>query len=176
MMRLLILGCSAAKRHDAGLMPALERYDGPAFRVLRKARREGVIDEDTRVRILSAKFGLFGEGELILDYDQLMTPKQAELLAPTVTWSLYRWMREHPDCADVFVNLGQAYLPAIAGFEGWCGRNGIVCTMASGGIGTRCGQMRAWLGDGHGRTRTDTDIHHPAFDLGRQEGVKERTL
>lgn len=149
MIRLLILGCSAAKRHEAWLMPAVERYDGPAFRALRRARREGLIDEDTRVRILSAKFELVGEQELILDYDQLMTERQAELLAPTVTWSLHRWMREHPDCADVFVNLGRAYMPAIAGFEEWCGRNGIACTMASGGIGKRLAQMKAWLEGGH---------------------------
>lgn len=145
MIRLLILGCSAAKRHDAWLMPAVERYDGPLFRVLRKARREGVIDEDTRVRILSAKYGLIPEQEMILDYDQGMTDRQAEFLRPTVMWSLHNWMHQHSGCGDVLVNLGQAYMPAIAGFPEWCGFYGIACTVASGGIGERCKQLRTWL-------------------------------
>lgn len=145
MIRLLILACSAAKRHDPKIMPAFERCDGPAFRVLRKARKEGKIDEDTRVRILSAKFGLFDELALLPDYDQVMTKDQARLLAPTVTWSLHNWMRQHPECVDVFVYLGQAYMPAIAGFADWCQRNGISCTVATGGIGQRTSQMKSWL-------------------------------
>ena len=33
--RLLVLACSERKRAGPGLLPAAERYDGPAFRVLR---------------------------------------------------------------------------------------------------------------------------------------------
>jgi len=32
--RLLILSCSQRKRPDSGLLPAIERYDGPVFRVV----------------------------------------------------------------------------------------------------------------------------------------------
>ena len=57
--RLLILGCSQKKRPDSGLLPALDRYDGPMFRVLRKCLREcpgGAQGLETY--ILSAEFGL----------------------------------------------------------------------------------------------------------------------
>ena len=37
--RLLILSCSQRKRPDRVLLPALERYDGPVFRMLRKFLR-----------------------------------------------------------------------------------------------------------------------------------------
>jgi hypothetical protein len=37
---MLILACSRRKRPDEGLLPAIERYDGPAFRVLRHFLRE----------------------------------------------------------------------------------------------------------------------------------------
>ena len=157
MKRLLILGCSAAKRHEAWLMPAVERYDGPAFRVLRKARREGVIDEDTRVRILSAKYGLISELEEIEDYDQVMTPARAQELVYPVSTMLYIWMRSHPKCRDVFINVGGAYGPAVAGFAEWCRRNDIRCEVASGGIGMRVAQMKDWLQQ-HGPARTDTDV------------------
>ena len=38
---LLIVTCSQRKRSDPELLPALERYDGIFFRIIRKARREG---------------------------------------------------------------------------------------------------------------------------------------
>jgi hypothetical protein len=34
--RMLILACSQRKLLDEGLLPAVERYDDPAFRVLRR--------------------------------------------------------------------------------------------------------------------------------------------
>src|SRR5262245_4306372 len=38
---LLIMACSQRKRSEPNLLPAIERYDGVHFRVLRKAQREG---------------------------------------------------------------------------------------------------------------------------------------
>lgn len=38
-LRLLILSCSRRKRSDRGLLPALERYDGPTYRVMNKFLR-----------------------------------------------------------------------------------------------------------------------------------------
>jgi hypothetical protein len=38
---LLIVSCSQRKRPDPGLLPALDRYDGGHFRILREAQREG---------------------------------------------------------------------------------------------------------------------------------------
>ena len=38
--RLLILGCADRKRDSGGLLPALDRYDGPAYRVIRTFLRE----------------------------------------------------------------------------------------------------------------------------------------
>ena len=40
MCRMLILSCSSRKKPTNRQMPAIERYDGPAFRVLRKFLRE----------------------------------------------------------------------------------------------------------------------------------------
>lgn len=145
MNRLLILGCSAAKRHDAGLMPAIERYDGPAFRVLRLAQREGNLPWLTWIRILSAKYGLMGPEDMIEDYNQVMTPQRAAELVGAVSVHLFGLLRQHPECNDIFINVGAAYAPALAGFADWCLRHAIRCTVASGGIGTRCSQLKVWL-------------------------------
>lgn len=145
MKRLLILACSAKKRHDAGLLPAIERYDGPAFRVLRLAQREGHLPWSTWIRILSAKYGLMGPEDMIEDYNQVMTPQRAAELVGQASAHLFGLLRQHPECEDIFVNVGAAYAPALAGFADWCHRHDIRCTVAAGGIGTRSSQMKTWL-------------------------------
>ena len=144
MTRLLIVACSRAKRPDAGSLPAIDRYDGPAFRQLRRAARVGLLG-DVRIMILSAKHGLIPEYWMISDYDQVMTPARAAELAGEVTLALWRWLGQRPACQDVFVNLGQSYAPALAGFDDWCLRRGIVVTQAAGGVGERLAQTKQWL-------------------------------
>jgi predicted dehydrogenase len=141
--RLLIIACSRAKRPDAGTMPAIDRYDGPAFRQLRRAARAGLLG-DVTVLILSARYGLIPDGWMIPDYDQVMTPARAAELASSVSLTLWRWLGQH-ECVDVFVNLGQGYTPALAGFEDWCTVRGIIVTQAARGIGERLVQTKRWL-------------------------------
>ena len=83
MRRLLVVACSACKNKIDGFLPAIERYDGPVFRVLRKYLREestGVAD----VLILSAKFGLISANKLIPDYDLEMSEAVAATIRPLV--------------------------------------------------------------------------------------------
>lgn len=144
MTRLLIVACSRAKRPDPGTLPAIDRYDGPAFRQLRRAARAGLLG-DVTVLILSAKHGLIPDGWMIGDYDQVMTPARASELAGATSVTLWRWLGRHPECVDVLVNVGQGYAPALAGFDDWCLRQGIIVTNAAGGIGERLAQTKAWL-------------------------------
>lgn len=144
-VRLLLLSCSAAKRHHPARMPAIERYDGPSFRVLRKALAADAVTPETRIRIVSAEHGLLGPFDPIRDYDRHMTVMRAQELAPIITGELLAWFLRHPDCQSVFVNLGRSYLPAIAGLLEWCAHHEIPCTLAAGRIGQRTAQLRAWL-------------------------------
>src|SRR3954470_6352658 len=83
MRRLLILACSQRKNPAAGLLPAIDRYDGPAFRVLRKFLGEGPADPPV-VLILSAKYGLIEAAQAIPDYDCCMSAALAKQLHPRV--------------------------------------------------------------------------------------------
>jgi hypothetical protein len=82
MQRLLILSCTERKRHDLDLLPAVERYDGPAFRLLRGFRKQ--TSESLEVYILPAQFGLIDCEEPIPYYDQMMTPHRATEPEPQI--------------------------------------------------------------------------------------------
>src|SRR5690242_12804784 len=86
--RLLVLGCSSAKRPDTDEIPAAERYDGPDFRLLRKYRAQVCPQSNTSPRVrafaLSAEFGLVDECLPIPPYDRGMTQARARELAPQV--------------------------------------------------------------------------------------------
>jgi hypothetical protein len=72
MHRLLIIACSERKNSAVGLLPAIDRYDGPAFRVLRKYLREHA-ERAPSILILSAKYGLIPAGQEIPMYERRLS-------------------------------------------------------------------------------------------------------
>lgn len=114
--RLLILSCSRCKRTDEGLLPALQRYDGPAFRVLRRFLREGR-SEAPDVHILSAEHGLISYDTPIAAYDRSMTAARARELRPVVLAQI-----DHVTAAcrpqEVLVCAGRQYLSALTADRG----------------------------------------------------------
>ena len=166
--RLLILACTATKRHDLAPLPALQRYDGPSFRTVRRWRTLNPYDaERLDVLILSARLGLITADAPIEDYDQRMTQQQAVALQPAVSVALQLFFELHSPYAATLIHLGQDYLSALAPDLGngldtaerarqihtWLAtlagvQPGIV-TLTAGGIGTRLGQIKRWLEDPH---------------------------
>lgn len=140
---LLIISCSQRKRCDPGLLPAIERYDGVNFRVLRKAKREGYWPENLDVLILSGKYGLLRPSTLIEDYDLRMTVQRATVLAAQVSADLDGYLERTP-FSEVFINLGKVYMVALD-------LSRELATLdrrpqcASGGIGKKMSQMKTWL-------------------------------
>src|SRR5437764_14093390 len=83
---LLLVACSQRKRDTPGLLPAIERYDGPIFRLIRRFRRYR--PTGPTVAILSAAFGLIPADHPIPWYDRRMTPARAHALRPDVERAL----------------------------------------------------------------------------------------
>lgn len=121
-------------------MPAIERYDGPVYRCLRKLIRDELYPiDDIGCLIISAKYGLITSQASIENYDQRMTPKRAEELREEVQLQLSRFLTKWTQ--QVFINLGKDYMQVLEGFH-W----GLTSTMeASGGIGQKTSQMRQWI-------------------------------
>lgn len=140
MKYLLLISCSQRKKEDIELMPAIERYDGPVYRCLRKLMRDGFYPEDDiGCLIISAKYGLITSLASIENYDQRMTPARAVELREQVQSQLTLFLTS--DLQQVFINLGKDYMLTLEGFH-W----GLHATMeASGGIGQKTSQMRHWI-------------------------------
>ena len=139
---LLIVSCLQRKRRDPGLLPAIERYDGGHFRVLRKARREGYGPATMDVLILSAEHGLLAASTPILSYDQRITRNRANAPQSHVLRVLQIYARQNI-YHEVYVDLGHNYQAAVEGLAQ--AFNGSLVVYAKGRIGQRLAQLQSWL-------------------------------
>lgn len=104
--RLLIMSCSKRKK----LMenePAIEVYDGPYYRMLRKASLKYL-----EIKIISAKYGLIDSKEIISYYDEAMTKQRAEELRNENDKKLLEELRTN-EYGDVLILLGENYRNAV---------------------------------------------------------------
>ncbi len=140
---LLIIACSQRKRPAPGLLPAIDRYDGPQFGVLRKfisqyPDKVNLLD----IYILSAKFGLIPSGQLIPDYDQKMTPKWATELHEQVLNQFGQIAQMGYD--ELFISLGETYWLSLVGYEQSL-RAKLKVFAAQGSLGRRQAELHHWL-------------------------------
>ncbi|MCC7352824.1 MAG: hypothetical protein IT330_03625 [Anaerolineae bacterium] len=115
MRRCLILGCSAKKVGTEGLVPAIKRYDGPLFRVLRRYGDERPSDPPD-VYILSAEFGLVSSNYPLPLYERRMTRQRAQELQPDVLAAL-RHIFTINRYEMLLICMGADYRRALAGYE-----------------------------------------------------------
>ena len=139
---LLIISCSDRKIETPELLPAFERYDGPFYRILRKAIREGYFPNNLDILIISPKFGLLAWTEKIENYDQLLSDEQARRLRPSIQKGLESYLNDK-NYDKVFINMGATYCQTLHGFE-WM-KHFSEKIEAEGFIGERGSQLRGWL-------------------------------
>ncbi len=139
---LLIVACSQRKCPDPGLLPAIERYDGGSYRLLRKSRREGYWPERLDMLILSTKYGLIDASTPIANYDQRMNRDRAGELKNQTVQALQSYAGQNTYC-EVYVDLGQDYYPAIGDLQDIF--DGSLITYAEGRIGERLKRLKQWL-------------------------------
>lgn len=140
--RMLILACSQRKRPDEELLPAIERYDGPAFRVLRRFLRESTFNIP-EVLILSAEHGLIPADLPIATYDRKMTIARARELRPQIIADLERLIASWSPL-ETLICSGKQYLPALpaADVSSVSRLNVRVCT---GPLGKKLAELHDWL-------------------------------
>ncbi|HTU19344.1 MAG TPA: hypothetical protein VMG10_14885 [Gemmataceae bacterium] len=142
MDRLLILSCSQRKAPATGRVPAIDRYDGPVFRVLRNYLREGS-PEALTVLIVSAKYGLIESNRRIPVYEHRMSAARAKELRPQVLAAAPRLLASR--CwQEVGVCAGKYYRSALDGFLPLL-PHGSQVVFIGGGQGPRLTRLHAWL-------------------------------
>jgi len=137
--RLLVLSCSAAKRHGKNL-EALELYDGPRFRLLRRYLR---VTGDNRldIAIISARHGVVRAGDRIDSYNQKMTPARAQKMASSVRDQLDPLAHE---ANSVFIIASAAYADALKMWQDALPPE-LPVVVATRGQLERLSQLKRWL-------------------------------
>lgn len=140
---LLIIPCSKRKAGLPGAkIPAIDLYDGPFYRIIRKAFREHGKPDSLDIMLLSAKYGLIAHDEVITKYDQKITISRAKALSSPVRARLKDELKGNR-YEKVFINLGKLYMLALDSSKDLLDEQKVCC--ASGRIGERMQQLRDWI-------------------------------
>src|SRR5215471_12532580 len=168
---LVLVGCSRRKLTTAGLLPAIERYDGPIFRLLRRFLRAPV--RPVSIQMLSAAYGLIPAAHPIPWYDCMMTAARAGELRTSVEEALGALIGTHA-FTDAFVCLGGTYWRAMPDLGAFMPAD-VSVRIATGSIGRHLGLLHDWLygeppATHHRRGRSETArIRGIACNLSAQE-------
>lgn len=128
-------------------MPAIDRYDGPRYKVLRKYLRNHPADP-LDVLILSARFGMIRSDRMIYWYDQQMTIEQSRALQPQVAAVLREAIAAtantclEPD--QLLICLGKTYLSALDGVDAQT-LELLRSRVTGGSQGEHLARLKAWL-------------------------------
>jgi len=166
--RLLLLSCSQRKKFNEGLLPAIDRYDGPAYYVLRRyLRQNSTLSVD--VRILSAKYGLIPANYYLPYYDRRITKEQSHKLHHQVITEL-ETILSSKSYTNLLICLGRDYLEAIYDYEAII-PDGLSVQVATGGIGRKLSVLYDWLYGDLSNLETNQNLA-PMKGTGRIRGVE----
>jgi hypothetical protein len=140
--RLLILGCSRRKRNNLDKLTAIERYDGPSFRVLRNFFKQHPL-EVVDVYIVSAEFGLIAGDTPIPNYDRLMTKVRSQELQSPVRVKLQQILQKG-DYRSILFCLSQNYLQVLGDCES-LHKEDFKIQIATGTLGRKLSVLYKWL-------------------------------
>ena len=144
--RLLILSCSQGKHTSHEPLPAIERYNGRFFLVLRRFLREcprqiELID----VYILSAAYGLISGDFPTQWYDQKLDMSRAVELQTQVNTTFSDILRDN--YSSICFVFGKIYLKAFEDALGLIPSDSEL-VITHGRIGEQQAQLKEWLWEG----------------------------
>jgi len=157
--RLVVLSCSATKLNVDGELPAINLYDGPAFRIVRSYLRTNRWPSPLSLAVLSAKYGLIGGLSHISTYDERMTKERADALSNEVQATFRRILPGHE---RVDVIMGKDYVRSLNANSR--DHSGITINFADGPIGLKLHYLSNVLQSFH-KTARPASINFPR--LGR---------
>jgi hypothetical protein len=144
--RLLIIPCSQNKKNTDIPTAAINVYDGPFYRLLRKNIEVFDNNNGLDIYIISAKYGLIDPLYKIQTYDQKMDEKQAKRLNPKIRDRLFKIIKDKT-YSEIYINTGKSYSLALEGFQGIVKRYSpnTQLRLGQGKIGQRLHDMKMWI-------------------------------
>ena len=130
--RLLIMACGKAKKDEPG--KAINVYDGPSFRTVRKYLRTG--NNHLDVKIISAKYGLIDSKDKISPYDLKMGAKSAKIYE-----NIYGL-----DFQDLALKYDEIFLLGGKNYQSIVPEE-LDIKRAAGKIGEQISQLKTWLNE-----------------------------
>jgi len=144
--RLLIVPCSQTKKITDIPTAAINVYDGPTYKSLRKNVKFFDNNNGLDIYIISAKYGLIEPLYEIQTYDQKMDDKQAKRLNPKIRQDLLKII-QNKTYSEIYVDTGNSYSLALEGFQGMVKRYSpnTLFKMGHGKNGQRLHEMKEWI-------------------------------
>lgn len=130
--RLLIMACGKVKKDEPG--KAINVYDGPSFRMVRKYLKSG--NNHLDIKIISAKYGLIDSKDKISPYDIKMSAKSAQIYR-----NIYK-----SDFQDYSLNYNEIFLLGGKNYQSIVPVE-MDIKRAAGKIGEQLSQLKMWLRD-----------------------------
>lgn len=155
--RCLILSCSQTKVSQPDLLPAVDRYDGPIYHVLRKYLREAPLQSPLLdIFILSAEFGLISANKRIPVYERQMTASRAAQLRTQVMETIRQNILS-AQYSEIFVSMGQTYLLALDKLPELVGEDTQLIT-SNNSSGKMLSELKKWLWNASCQSEEPEDV------------------
>lgn len=143
--RLLILSCSKRKLPVEEPLPAIQRYDGPCFRVLRRYLVDGHSNTfSPSILILSAQYGLVQSHTLIRNYERRMTHQRASELSCQIRRELLEHVQTNAPYDEILVCMSKEYYQVLGNLTEVFSKNAKLVT-ANGSMAILQSVLYDWL-------------------------------
>ncbi|EIJ65735.1 hypothetical protein BD31_I0838 [Candidatus Nitrosopumilus salaria BD31] len=139
--KLLVVSCSQRKKIEMNRMPAVEMYDGPMFRMIRKHKPFNYNGVD--LLIVSAKYGLIRPTQQITNYDKRLSSDQIPTLQKKTLIKLEKFTKNE-NYNEVMLSMGKDYLCLFDGIDNVLPKKCVVKT-TKGKIGQKLHSTKIWL-------------------------------
>lgn len=142
--RLIILSASYRRAENPEPIPALERYRGVYFRVVKKYLREGLL-KNTDILIVSDKFGILSSNDRVPYHKPFKGQLGKEEVSSTNEKNLTKLAEifERNHYSEIFVVCGQEFRKLINGFENLTDTKITFCKGST--LGSKAQDLRRWI-------------------------------
>jgi cytoplasmic iron level regulating protein YaaA (DUF328/UPF0246 family) len=140
--RLVIVSASQRRVLDPNPIPAIERFDGVYFRILRKYLREGKM-KDVSILVVSDRYGILEANDLVPFHPASDKTKEVTQDMWASNLAKLKETFKKTSYSEIYVVCGQKFQAFIKGFEDF---TNVPVTYCYGrGLGPKARSLKDWI-------------------------------